>query len=111
MNALLTEQVIPRLSGEPGAERPDEGDEPDDAAPGDIESPEIPEEDSPNADVPAAVTEALAALYERLSVDQAEALAELFTAVSNEAAGDSEDESPEDGEDEMPEDGEIEVAH
>ena len=99
MNALLTEQVIPRLG--PDAERPDIGDEPDDAAPDDIESPEIPEEDSPNADVPAAVTQALAASCTSICrQNRPKALAELFTAVSKESAEGSEEEMSEDGEDE-----------
>jgi hypothetical protein len=102
LNTMLTEQVIPRLSGMPGAERPDMEHQPHDEGPDDIDSPEIPEEDSPDAHVPAAVTEALAALYQRLSADQADSLAALFTAVSEAHAEGAEDESAEESEVEAP---------
>ena len=84
-------------------------DEPHDEGPDDIDAPEIPEDDMPNADIPTAVTEALAQLYQRLSADQAAALAELFTAVSNASAEGSEDEMPDDGDDESVEDEEAEA--
>ena len=105
LNTMLTDEVIPRLSGMPGAERPDTEDQPHDDGPDDIDSPEIPEEDSPDAHVPAAVTEALAALYQRLSADQAEALASLFTAVGDELDEDGEGEDQEEPVDE----GEVEA--
>jgi hypothetical protein len=68
---MLTEEVIPQLSGDSG----DEEQEP--------EPPDMPgegEDEPPAHDTPAAVTDAFEELYGTLSAEQAEALADLFTA-------------------------------
>jgi hypothetical protein len=116
---LLTDQVIPKLSDESEAEAP-EAEDPTPttppalgadtprrgvtATPGKPDgtpvphppgAPESPEPDEPpTGDLPEGALEALEALYSRLSSDQSQALAALFTALSRapeeEEAGDTE---------------------
>ena len=84
ISTLLTEQVIPHLPDDTGADDDiaDEGNASD---------------HEQTAEVPAQVMEAFAALYRSLSPEQAEALGAFFTAVSEELSqGDEghEDEDP-----------------
>jgi hypothetical protein len=93
---LLENEVIPRLSGEADTEAPDTESETYGTAPDETEAPDIPEEDDeepPASEVPAAVVEAFNELYKKLSSEQAEALASLFTAIGSEPAEEDEIES------------------
>jgi hypothetical protein len=98
---MLTEEVIPQLSGDSG----DEEQEP--------EPPDMPGDgrgEQPAHDVPPAVTDAFEELYGTLSAEEAEALAGLFTAIAEAPAEDGENGTePPDGED-PPED-EPETSH
>lgn len=109
LSALLTEQVIPRLSK--GDEDESEADEDVDADQGDVVSMSaFSDEDAPSSgrrakpngrsghddeeeanppdqDVPTAVMDAFATLYSTLSSEQASALAELFTVIDSELDG------------------------
>jgi hypothetical protein len=92
---MLTEEVIPQLSGDSG----DEEQKP--------EPPDMPGEgeDEPSADdIPPAVTDAFEELYGTLSAEQAEALADLFTAIADAQAEGGENGSEPPGEEEPPED-------
>jgi hypothetical protein len=92
---MLTEEVIPQLSGDSG----DEEQEP--------EPPDMPGEggDEPPADdTPPAVTDAFEELYGTLSAEQAEALADLFTAIADAQAEGGENGSEPPSDEEPPED-------
>jgi hypothetical protein len=114
VSRLLTEQVIPKLAPDAG----DEGDgedavtvaaaphaaggrsQPDAEDHQDGDAPEGEETDVAAGEVPPSVADAFEAVYRSLSRDQAEAMADLFTAIGNNV-----DEGVEDG-DEGLEDGE-----
>jgi hypothetical protein len=92
---MLTEEVIPQLSGDSG----DEEQEP--------EPPDMPgegEDEPPADDTPPAVTDAFEGLYGTLSAEQAEALADLFTAIADAQAEGGENGSKPPGDEEPPED-------
>lgn len=92
---MLTEEVIPQLSGDSG----DEEQEP--------EPPDMPgegEDEPPADDTPPAVTDAFEELYGTLSAEQAEALADLFTAIADAQAEGGENGSEPPGDEEPPED-------
>src|SRR5262245_36749774 len=73
LGRVLTEEVIPRLPDDAGADDIDPADDAD-----------MPEEELPAGAVPAAVSEALEALYASLTAEQANALEELFAAIAQE---------------------------
>ena len=103
---LLTEDVIPMLSGGHGGEEPSDDDR---GRQLDLEGTEPPEDgqDEPPADheVPAAVTDAFEELYGGLSGEQAKALADLFAAVADaKDEGDGNETEPPDDDEEPPED-------
>jgi hypothetical protein len=106
---MLTEEVIPQLSGDSGDEESEPGD------PG-LERPEPPDmpgegEDEPPAhDVPPAVTDSFEELYGTLSAEQAKALADLFTAIADAPAEGDENGTEPPGDEEPPED-EPETSH
>jgi hypothetical protein len=97
---LLTDEVIPNLPDKNGAGNEDEPDTTDDQDSGTVShafaarsaGPDdgAPDEDTgsdaddENADVPSPVMQAFEALYQELSPEQATALADFFTAVSQE---------------------------
>ncbi|MFL5267128.1 MAG: hypothetical protein ACJ8AH_11125 [Stellaceae bacterium] len=90
---MLTEEVIPQLSGDSGDEEPEPPDMPGEG------------EDEPLADdTPPAVTDAFEELYGTLSAEQAEALADLFTAIADAQAEGGENGSEPPGDEEPPED-------
>jgi hypothetical protein len=101
VSRLLTEQVIPHLrdNGEADEETgsQDDYDDEHDSGPrpkafasrsahadDDVPDDEDPSDDDQTAEVPEQVMEAFAELYRTLSPEQAEALGEFFTAVSQE---------------------------
>ncbi len=114
LSALVTEQVIPKLSGRAGDmpdseqdEEPteDEVEDEDGASMSAFSAPSFgrkrkpanghaDDEDAepPNGHVPQSVVEAFAELYKTLSPEQSKAFAELFTAVESELEGEDADE-------------------
>jgi hypothetical protein len=107
LSALLTEEIIPKLSHDENedsdAEPIEEQDEEDDVTPMSAAESEAPAKrqrkppangrdeaeddenaDLPDAEIPETVTQAFAELYQALSPEQASALAEFFTAVNRE---------------------------
>jgi hypothetical protein len=97
---VLTEEVIPQLSGESGDE---EGPEPPDM-PGDSE------DEPPAHDIPPAVTDAFEEIYGTLSAEEAKALADLFTAIAD-APAESDENGTEPPDDEDPPEDEPETGH
>ena len=91
---MLTEEVIPQLSGDSGDE---EGPEPPDM-------PGEGEDEPPAHDVPLAVMDAFEELYGTLSEEQAKTLADLFTAIADAQAEGGENGTEPPGDDEPPED-------
>ena len=91
---MLTEEVIPQLSGDSGDE---EGPEPPDM-------PGEGEDEPPEHEAPSEVTDAFEELYGTLSAEQAEALADLFTAIADAQADGGENGSEPPVDEEPPED-------
>jgi hypothetical protein len=125
LSEILTEQVIPKLSGGANGEtewnegdEADQDDDQDNVVPMsalDTEAPvgrrkkpspnghdESEDTEAPDQDVPKAVIDSLTSLYQSLSAEQAAALAELFTtidgALDDQGADESEGEEMEDEE-------------
>jgi hypothetical protein len=90
---MLTEEVIPQLSGDSGDEEPEPPDMPGEGA-----------DEPPADDTPPAVTAAFEELYGTLSAEQAEALADLFTAIADAQAEGGENGGKPPGDEEPPED-------
>ena len=119
LSALLTDQVIPRLSGDDNAGDQDQDDDPvdeeeseqDDAVSmsafsgngspgrrrrkpnGHDDSDSDDDAELPGDEVPRAVNEAFTELYKTLSPEQTKAFAELFTAMDNELEGEHDTEA------------------
>jgi hypothetical protein len=89
-NQLLTEQVIPRLSGALGEGQPND------------DLPQTPDELAPDRQVPAAATQALSALYQSVSSEQIEGLAQLFNVIADVSENDGEEEPVDDAEVQAP---------
>jgi hypothetical protein len=77
------------MAAKPGADPSDDTETPDDG------------EDEPAHEVPTAVTEAMQAVYGSLSADQAQALAAVFTAISEEPGSNDESDWEQDQDEEQ----------